>query len=369
MATDPLPTPALLLDMDRMDANIARMNAAIARHGVALRPHVKTVKSAPLAAAMTQCWSGAVTVSTLAEAEAMFAAGHRDILYAVGFVPAKSARAAALVAAGARLTLVVDSVAAAAALGPGLAALIEIDSDGQRAGIAPDRPDEIVAVGRALVDAGAELRGVMTHAGGSYAAADPAELPGWAERERAAAVGAAMALRAAGLPAPMVSVGSTPTALFAEQLDGVTEVRAGVYAFMDLVMAGLGVCAPDAIALSVLASVIGHQPGRGRLLIDAGWMALSRDRGTGAQAVDHGYGLICDEAGTILPELIVAGANQEHGVVARRDGGAIDWADFPIGAWLRILPNHACATAAQHGCYHLLRAGRPVGSLDRFGGW
>src|SRR3546814_5890947 len=106
-----------------------------------------------------------------------------------------------------------------------------------------------------------------------------------AERERRAAVDAAQVLRAGGLPCPVVSVGSTPTAMFAENLDGVTEVRAGVFVFFDLFMAGLGVCRQDDIALSVLTTVIGHQPEKDWILVDAGWMAMSRDRGTAGQPV------------------------------------------------------------------------------------
>src|SRR5215510_6708810 len=108
-------------------------------------------------------------------------------------------------------------------------------------------------------------------------------------RPRRCAVGAAETLRAAGLPAPVVSVGSTPTMTFTDRLDGVTEARPGVYMFHDLVMAGLGVCEIDDIALSVLSSVIGHHTRSGQLIVDAGWMALSRDRGTSDQGVDQGY--------------------------------------------------------------------------------
>src|SRR3546814_5431242 len=122
-------------------------------------------------------------------------------------------------------------------------------------------------------------------------------------------------LRDAGLPCPVVSVGSSPTAHFARNLDGVTEVRAGVYVFFDLVMAGIGVCTLDDIALSVLTTVIGHQHDKGWIIVDAGWMALSRDRGTQSQRVDQGYGVVCDEAGSPLPGLLVTGANQEHGIV------------------------------------------------------
>ncbi|MGB3968600.1 MAG: DSD1 family PLP-dependent enzyme, partial [Planctomycetota bacterium] len=207
-------------------------------------------------------------------------------------------------------------------------------------------------------------------AGASYECRDARAITAMAERERAAVVTAATRLRAAGFAAPIVSVGSTPTALFAERLDGVTEVRAGVYVFMDLVMVGLGVCTLDDVALSVAVTVIGHQRQKHWLLTDGGWMALSRDRGTAAQPVDRGYGLVGDERGQPLDELIVTGTNQEHGIVARADGAPFDLDRFPVGTVLRVLPNHACATAAQHDRYHVVRGDDVVTStLPRFGGW
>jgi D-serine deaminase-like pyridoxal phosphate-dependent protein len=370
-----LETPALLLDRAKMRTNVARMNAAVRAYGVALRPHLKTGKSVEVARAMTEGWSGAVTVSTLKEADEFFAAGYRDILYAVGIAPNKLTHAAALTAKGAALTLVLDSLEAARAVtafgrerGLRFPVLIEIDSDGHRAGVRPDETEGLLAIGRELA-AGGELRGVMTHGGGSYNATSPEALVAHAESERSGAVRAAEALRAAGLPCPVVSVGSTPTALFARSLDGVTEVRAGVYVFFDLVMAGLGVAREDEIALSVLTSVIGHQAARGRLIVDAGWMALSRDRGTAAQRLDQGYGLVCSADDVVIGDLIVASANQEHGIVARRDGGPLDVSRYPLGTLLRILPNHACATAAQHGRYHVLDGDTVAAIWPRFGGW
>src|SRR6185369_11630084 len=107
------------------------------------------------------------------------------------------------------------------------------------------------------------------------------------------------------------------------------------------------VCGVEDIAVSVLTSVIGHRTDRNWIITDAGWMALSGDRGTASQKVDQGYGLVCDEAGRPIDDLIVSGANQEHGIVARRGGGLIDFDRFAIGTPLRVLPNHACATAAQ----------------------
>ncbi|MBA2920622.1 alanine racemase [Sphingomonas sp. CGMCC 1.13658] len=366
-----LETPALLLDAAKMRANIARMNATMRRHGVTLRPHLKTAKSVEVACAMVEGWPGGVTVSTLREADQFFAAGFRDILYAVGIAPNKLAHVAELTRRGATLSLILDSIAAAEAVaafgraeGLKLPVLIEIDSDRHRAGVAPDDAALLAAIAGRLAD-GAELRGVMTHGGGSYDAPGEERIAAHAELERSGTVRAAEALRSAGFPCPVVSVGSTPTATFARDLSGVAEVRVGVYVFQDLVMAGLGVCAVDDIAISVAATVIGHQAERGWLITDAGWMALSRDRGTQAQPVDQGYGLV---SGT--EDLIVISANQEHGIVADRHGRPLDLARFPIGTMLRILPNHACATAAQHDRYHVLDGDDAIAALwPRFGGW
>jgi D-serine deaminase-like pyridoxal phosphate-dependent protein len=135
-------------------------------------------------------------------------------------------------------------------------------------------------------------------------------------------------------------------------------------------MAGLGVCAIEDIAVSVLTSVIGHQADRNWIITDAGWMALSRDRGTAKQRVDQGYGLVCDLGGRPIDDLIVAETNQEHGIIAERHGAAIDLGRFPVGTLLRILPNHACATAAQHPHYNVI-AHEPVveATWPRFSGW
>jgi len=373
-----LETPALVLDRARLERNIARMRGHIAQLNVNLRPHVKTAKSIEVVRRALEGQRGGITVSTLAEAEYFFGHGIKDILYAVGIAPNKLAHVADLRRRGADVTVLLDSADAAAALvadarryGVQFPALIEIDSDGHRSGVQPGDP-RLVEIAR-MLDAGpgTVLAGVMTHAGDSYNCRSTEAIGVMAERERAAVVSCAAELARAGLPCPVVSVGSTPTATFAKDLTGVTEVRAGVYMFFDLVMAGLGVCAIDDVAVSVLATVIGHQPEKGWIITDAGWMALSRDRGTAKQAVDQGYGLVCDAAGKPLDDLIVADTSQEHGIVARRGGGAIDPARFPVGAQLRILPNHACATAAQHTRYHVVAGGaKSVEAVwERIAGW
>jgi D-serine deaminase-like pyridoxal phosphate-dependent protein len=373
-----LQTPALLLDESRMTRNIERLRGRLAERGVSLRPHLKTPKSIEVARRVMATPGGPATVSTLREAEQFAAGGVRDILYGVGIVPSKLDRVTALRRQGIDLSVVVDNIDAANAVAghsrrthDRIPTLIEIDSDGHRAGVRHDDTSRLVAIGRALHEGGAQLRGVMTHAGESYACRAVSEIVAIAQRERLAAVNSADVLRCAGLPSPVVSVGSTPTAHFADDLTGVTEVRAGVFVFFDLVMAGLEVCAIDDIALSVLATVIGHQEDRGWILVDAGWMAMSRDRGTASQRIDQGYGIVCDVDGVPYPDLIMVQANQEQGILAMRSASAGAPPQLPIGSLVRILPNHACATAAQYDHYELIQTGsrRISARWPRFRGW
>jgi len=375
-----LETPALILDESRMQRNIARMQSKIDSLHVRFRPHVKTSKCPEVVKRQLAAGARGITVSTLKEAERFFAEGVDDILYAVGIVPGKLDHALRLARQGLRLTLVVESVVVAEALSRhGIAnahrhdVLIEVDTDGHRSGIRPDDPLlTAVAIALRTEDGfGGRLAGVMTHAGSSYSLNTSDELIAMAEQERAGCVAAARRLRAAGHACEIVSVGSTPTALSARSLDGVTEVRAGVYVFFDLVMAGVGVCTLDEIALSVLCTVIGHRPDAGWVITDAGWMAMSRDRGTQKQLKDFGYGLVCDIAGTPIANLEFGDANQEHGVLQWMGDAATDLAArFPIGSRLRIVPNHACATSAQHDHYEVLRVtGGKLEAWERFNGW
>lgn len=382
MTLDLLDTPAAVIDLPRMANNIALMQARMQQHGVKFRPHVKTTKCVEIVQAQIAAGASGITVSTLKEAEEFFAAGVVDILYAVGIDPAKLLRAMLLKNKGCELKLVVDNPAAALALAAfsrqhqvDFEVWIEVDTDGHRSGITPEE-DALLEVGRILRDAGITVGGVMTHAGSSYELNTPAALQALAEQERAGCVRAAQRLRELGLPCPGVSVGSTPTAVAAQNLDGVSEVRAGVYVLFDLVMHNVGVCSFDDIALSVLTTVIGHQPDKGWAILDAGWMAMSRDRGTSKQSHDFGYGQPCTLDGTPLAGYVLSGANQEHGIlspIAPVSGGDPAEQDvrthFPIGMKLRILPNHACATGAQFPEYHALDDRGQLTTWRRFHGW
>ncbi|MGH3625929.1 MAG: alanine racemase, partial [Sciscionella sp.] len=226
-----LPTPCLLLDVRRMEHNISRARSRLAAQGVPLRPHVKTSKCLPVVRQMMGGTWGPATVSTLKEAEVLASAGVRDILYAVGIAPEKLDRVRQLRSAGVDLAVILDTpeqaqAVCAASWDAPIPALIEIDSDGHRGGLQPDDP-MLVQIAQTLQRGGAIFRGVMTHAGSSYEHPGGEALASMAEQERRAAVAAAAAIRSAGVDCRTVSVGSTPTALFAQSMSGVTEARIG----------------------------------------------------------------------------------------------------------------------------------------------
>jgi D-serine deaminase-like pyridoxal phosphate-dependent protein len=375
---DGLVTPSLLLDRGKLERNINRLADHARKLGVVLRPHMKTAKSIDVARQVFPTEPGPITVSTIAEAEYFASHGYRDMTYAVGLSPASALRASELCRrTGVDLKLLLDTVEQADALadvrkatGVTPSVFIELDCDDHRGGLKPDDP-KLVEVADRVVAAGAKVAGVLAHAGESYGLSTSDALVKAAENERSATVRAAEVLRDHGHACPIVSLGSTPTAHFAENLDGVTELRAGVYMFFDLVQHGVGVCAVDDIAISVLATVVGVKPEKGWVLVDAGWMALSRDRGTASQRVDQGSGLVCDEAGRVLEDVIVSQASQEHGILAIRSGSAKSMPDLRVGARVRILPNHACAMAGQHDFYSVVNGGSPEidARWERIRGW
>ncbi|MEO1405331.1 MAG: alanine racemase [Pseudomonadota bacterium] len=368
-------TPRLILDRDRLQANINRMAKHVGTLGGTLRPHVKTHKSIDVwNIVRSQGPVRGMTVSTLKEARYFFDHGEADIFYAVSLAPNKFDEAAALMGAGCDLKVTIDSVELAKHLTQyaddrklDFKIIIELDVDGHRSGVDP-RSDTLLELAK-HPQGKLKLLGVMTHAGESYGCRTEVELKQAAANERDLTVLAADRLRAAGFGCDVVSIGSTPTITTIDDLTGITEVRPGVYTFFDLVMRGIGVCQTEDIAVSVLASVIGHQRDRNWVITDAGWMAMSRDRGTSSQAVDYGYGQVCDIDGCPIDGHIVQQANQEHGVVAMADGGEPRWADLPVGAMIRILPNHACATAAQYDRFAVLDDGQVTQEWKRISGW
>ena len=372
-----LETPCLVLDRGKMEKNISSLHARMKDLGVNLRPHGKTAKNIDVLALAIAGQSGGITVSTLKEAEYYFDHGIRDIVYAVGIAPVKLDRIVALIKKGANIQIILDSIeqvrftaAKAEEYSLKIPVLIELDCDGHRSGVTAD-DSLLLDIGKAAHNANSlELAGVLTHAGASYQTESIEQIRAVARAEREMAVSSSKILLKNDLPCPIVSVGSTPTAYFAEDFTGVTEVRAGVFVFNDLVMAGLGVCDAGDIAISVLTSVIGHQKKKGWVITDGGWMAMSRDRGTAAQKIDQGYGLVCDVEGRPFKDLIVSSTNQEHGIIADREGRSVDWESFKIGSVVRVLPNHACGTAAMFDRYYVTDGTTEIVDVwHRINGW
>ncbi len=371
-----VPTPALVLDRDVLARNTARMTNHVAARGLRLRPHMKTAKSIDVARYALAGNFGGITVSTLTEAEYFAGHGITDLLYAVSIVPDKLDRVAALLRRGITVTVIVDSpiVAAAvaaygAASGDVFPVMIEIDVGEARGGVHPEST-ALLDVGAALRGAdGARLRGVMAHAGQSYAARSIAGVAAIGADEARGALLAARRLREAGIECPEVSVGSTPTALHGPVFEGVTEVRCGVYMFGDLFQAQIASCMVEDLAVSVLATVIGHRRDPDRIVIDAGALALSKDRSTAGMPLDAGFGLVLDERGEPPRALLrVDRVYQEHGVVEIPDPDLL--AAFPIGTRVRVLPNHVCMTAAMYDRYHVVASSDVL--LDTWGrcnGW
>ena len=360
-----LPTPCLVLDRTILARNIRVMAATLARLAVPLRPHMKTAKSIDVARLTLVGQPGGITVSTLAEAEYFFRHGITDILYAVGITPQKLDRVCSLNREGAQIIVITDDLAMAATIAAQPippATLIEIDSGEQRGGVDPDS-DLLPQLAACL---GTCLKGVMTHAGHSYAGRGVEQIAHIAEAERRAVTHAAARLRNAGHAIDIVSAGSSPTVRHADNLAGVTEVRAGVYMFGDLFQAEIETHRIDAIALTVLTSVIGRRAGH--VLVDAGGLALSKDRSTEAAPVDYGYGLALDIGGApSLGNAIVCRAYQEHGVIELDPNHLVD---LPIGGKIRIAPNHTCMTAAAHDRYFVVDGQQDVVAIwHRVNGW
>ncbi|MBV8915859.1 MAG: alanine racemase [Acetobacteraceae bacterium] len=363
-----LRTPCLVLDRHRLEQNLARMAQALGRHGVPLRPHMKTAKSIDVARLALRGQPGGITVSTLAEARYFAEHGIADMIYAVGIAPQKLDEVAALNAAGADVKVITDDPATAGAVAshPGpVTALVEVDCGEHRSGMAPDHARLLEVAARL----GNRLAGVITHAGHSYADRYLDHLQATGEHERAAVVTAAERLRAAGHEVGIVSMGSSPTALHTQHLQGVTEVRAGVYMFGDLFQSEIFTHELEDIAVTVLATVIGLRQEDRSFLIDAGGLALSKDRSTQAAPLDYGFGLVLAADGSQRHgRSIVRSAYQEHGVVTCDPG--LPFPMLRVGDRVRVAPNHVCMTAAAYDRYYVVAGSdRVEAEWGRVNGW
>jgi D-serine deaminase-like pyridoxal phosphate-dependent protein len=366
-------TPSLVLDVERARRNAARMSARMRELRTALRPHVKTHKCVEVARLQTEGHAGGITVSTLAEARAFASHGFADITYAVPVEPGKFAEAIELVRRGVRLSLITDDAsipppldAAARLAGVRLDLFLKVDCGYHRCGVEPGDPAAL-DIPRLIHDS-RHLRfaGILTHAGHSYHARSKDELFRLARHERDVMTELAGRLAAAGVPAPVVSVGSTPTATHYDHLEGVDEARPGNYIFFDAFQAALGSCALDDCALTVLAAVVHRDRTRRRVVLDAGAVALSKDGGPAEFDPSCGFGRVLDLSGADLG-LRVTSLSQEHGEVMVGDEALLE--SLPVGTRVRVLANHSCLAAAQHAHYHVLEGDRVVDLWEIHRGW
>ena len=375
MNLETLKTPGLVLDIAKVKRNAAEMSRRIKQFGADLRPHIKTHKCIEVARLQTAGHSGAVTVSTLAEARAFAANGFTKITYAVPIEPGKFNEAIEI-ARDCELSLITDDMdvpgqlnEAAKQANVQLNLFLKVDCGYHRCGVEPTNP-EATEIPRRISNA-SHLRfaGILTHAGHSYNCQTKPEVLALARHERDVMADFGEALRKEVGQVPIVSIGSTPTITSVDHLDGIDEVRPGNYIFFDAFQATLGSCSFDDCALTVLASVVHRASGEGdrrKVIIDAGAIALSKDRGPVGLNPDCGYGKVLDLAGKDL-NLTVSEMSQEHGAIIAQDENTLD--RLRVGSRVRVLANHSCLTAAQHSHYHVLEGEKIVDRWQIHTGW
>lgn len=368
-----LKTPSLVLDYERTKRNADEMSQRVTRLGARLRPHVKTHKCVEVARLQTIGQKGCLTVSTLGEARAFAAQGFTDITYAVPIEPGKFAEAIELSKSCERFSLITDDLETAALLnesarraGVALDLFLKVDCGYHRCGVEP-QSDAAFEIPR-FIERASHLRfaGLLTHAGHSYHASSKDELLAIARHERDVMTEFAAALRAAGVPVAVVSIGSTPTITHVDHLAGITEARPGNYIFFDAFQATLGSCSFADCALTVLSAVVHVNRSRRKVVIDAGSIALSKDRGAVEFDPTCGYGRVLDLEGSETA-LRVETLSQEHGEIMVEDDGMLD--KLKVGTRLRVLANHSCLTATQHSHYNVLQDGSIVDRWEIQRGW
>src|SRR5215203_1308444 len=366
-------TPSLLLDVDRVRKNAARIRETAQTNSVRLRPHIKTHKCVEVARIQTEGHDGAITVSTLAEARAFAKHGFNDITYAVPIDEGKFDDAIEILKSGVKLNLLTDDIETSRKLadtsmraGVTFDVFVKIDCGYHRVGVEP-HTNEAIEIPRLLADAkNLNFAGILTHAGHSYNAHSKDEILDIARIERDSMVELAERLRAQSIEVPTVSVGSTPTMSTIDNLEGIDEIRPGNYILFDAFQATLGSCSVEDPALTVLTAVVHKDNVRRKLVVDAGAIALSKDRGPYEIDADCGYGQVLDLDGTETG-MRVTELSQEHGQIKAADANAFD--RLSVGDRLRILANHSCLTAAQHSHYHVMENGEIVDRWEIHRGW
>jgi D-serine deaminase-like pyridoxal phosphate-dependent protein len=349
-------TPELVADLDVVRANVVRTAALAREAGVALRPHVKTHKLPEIAHLQVANGAVGIQVAKLGEAEVMAAAGIADIL--VGYPIVGEGKLGRLLDLGERASVstTVDSeevaagvARAAAERGLTIPVLLEVDTGMHRLGVRPGAPAVQLALRLAELD-GIVLAGVFAHEGHVYTEGrSPAEKERLTRESCALAVETAEAIRAVGLPAQVVSVGSAGTFRFAIHCPGVTEARPGTYVFNDRSQLAQGAAGPQDLAVFAVATVV-SRPAPDRVVVDAGSKVLTSDRMLVPDA-PVSFGAVFGH-----DDWDVVRLSEEHGVLSVPPD-----ADVRIGDRLSIVPNHVCAAVNLASHITVFEGGELVG--------
>ena len=341
-------TPAVLIDLAKLESNLNSMQRLADDNGVALRPHAKTHKSVEIGRRQIALGACGLTVATIDEALVFLDNGFdsitlsRPILSADKFDRLFAGRSQP----GVDLRVVVDSEAgvgiAAAAVSRAsevLGVFVKVDVGLRRCGVDPDGPEAVEVAQKIGESDKLEFRGILSHAGQAYAAGSRHDAGEVAETERRTMMAVRDALTEKGIAVPEVSVGSTPTVLAAGSFEGITEIRPGNYVFLDLLPIGVGVVSEQEVALTVIATVISKNADY--FITDAGSKTLASDAGAHGMVGTRGFGVAYPEDRYLSSahRLSVEGLSEEHGKLARTNF------DLDVGSKVRIIPNHSCPVA------------------------
>jgi D-serine deaminase-like pyridoxal phosphate-dependent protein len=316
-------TPTVVVDLDRVEANIARVQQLCDAKGVANRPHIKTHKSPRLAKMQVAAGARGLTCQKLGEAEVMVDGGLDDILISynmlgdekIGRLGRLLGRASITVAAD-NPTVIEGLPRAAEIAGRALGVVIECDTGRKRAGV--ETAEEAITLARLIKDKqGLRFDGFLFY---------PTE-KSWPETQRFFEQ-ALEGIRALGLEARIVSTGGTPNLVNIGQLEGATEHRSGTYIFNDRMMLACGAAKFDDCALSVYTTVVSRAASE-RGILDSGSKTLTADSG----GLNDGFGLILE-----YPQAKIAAFAEEHGFLDLSRSNARP----KVGEVVRVIPNHVC---------------------------
>lgn len=351
-----LDTPSLLLDIDKLEANISEIASFAKKQGVSLRPHIKTHKSSEIARRQIESGAVGITVAKVSEAEVMVQGGIKDILIAYPLSSLKKLDRMSKLMSKVQVRLAVDSLEQANILqnffqhsSQILEVWIKVNSGLNRCGVEPGK--DAVELAKSIITLpNLKLNGIFTHAGHSYAASTPKEIEKIGIYEGTSVVESAELCEKSGIPIPVRSVGSTPTYRISGKIPGITEIRPGNAVFFDAVQVGLGVTKLEHCALSVLAGVVSIY-GNDRLILDTGSKSLNLDKGAHGNDTVTGFGHVVGH-----PELTIKSLSEEHGISSISGGTSLKITDK-----VQIIPNHACTVVNLFDKIVIHRQGTIVG--------